>query len=253
MLAVAVMFALGSAQTTPRKSGFAWQVTRLDLWGFNAVTTFCPYAGPMMLKAVATTKDGRYETAPYTSGFAPLPDEALVWRADLGTAGPGARYTPSNDIFAPLLRDVTITASLRDRPSVKATLSLKANYGCGVMVDLRGAAGTAPGGRGGNGRTAHVALAYLQGIDRVVAVARVTIPEQPGWTAYYVLEPGGKPLTVNVSGGAGGAGGPTGDGGAGGDGGTVIVQHDAKHPELAALVYVDTRGGDGGFAGNATG
>jgi hypothetical protein len=55
-----------------------------------------------------------------------------------------------------------------------------------------------------------------------------------------------------TDGGNGGDGGPGGDGGQGGDGGTggsVELIYDARFPELADRVYLDTRGGGGGSAG----
>ncbi|MBX3162077.1 MAG: hypothetical protein KF773_39305, partial [Deltaproteobacteria bacterium] len=46
--------------------------------------------------------------------------------------------------------------------------------------------------------------------------------------------------------GSSGSDGRTGHGGDGGHGGMVVVHYDARHPELARLVELDTRGGRGG-------
>lgn len=97
------------------------------------------------------------------------------------------------------------------------------------VIDARGGAG----GGGGQG------IMGTSGIDGVAGAAGIDGSECGDGTP-------GQPGTPGT---AGGPGGPGANGGPGGVGGRVLVQYDARFPELATHVQVRVDGGEAGAAG----
>jgi hypothetical protein len=225
------------------------------------------------VNVVARMKDGRRKRTS-GSGREKLPWRELVVRFDGRDVEQGRVVMPS-DPRETLDRAVPLRVYLADRGEVSWEGIVTARYDCVYTADFSGASGavgdnwvrysgddgddgwdtTRPGerggdggdgrhgqhggdgGDGGDGGTVTVQWGTLDhhGVSMITAVAKGTVPGRSTEPQWFLIDPNGGSLVVDVRGGAGGAGEdgqPGGDGGNGGDG------------------EPDGRGGDGGDGGH---
>lgn len=239
----------------------------------------------------------------------------VQWSASSGRINKLGYLEMPADSLQAVQQEVTLTAAAEGRPEVSARVTLQPDFACERTVNFRGEPGEhgdsgeqggwgyngsqgnphggmggmggpgGPGGPGGDALPVEVALAYVSspryGKQVLARVEQVGGPKK----AWYLLDPAGPPLTVDVSGGSGGAGGsggqggsggfgysentvgyccngPGGDGGPGGNGGVggnggrggvVTVKFDSRFPELRERVRIVNGPGPGGEAGWAGG
>ena len=191
----------------------------------------------------------------------------------------------------------TLEVFLKDRPEVASTTTVTPRYDCSFVADFSGRPGEDgrddrffertgwDGVDGGHGQPGGSATAYavaVEGADgRTLLQVRVSGKRngEDRRDLFFLVDPAGGQLTVDVRGGVGGAGeaghegddgddgperddgtqdrgddgehgGDGGDGGDGGPGGSGFVVLDAGAQKYAGHIVVDSRGGDGGLAGD---
>ena len=164
-------------------------------------------------------------------------------------------------------------------PQLVADLSMPVDFHCSQTLALRGQPGAAgangsAGQQGGMGGQVQISVGRLN-THAHGAVIFARVDSALGRT-YYLLQPGGGALVVDLSGGDGGRGGeglhaqveyrdtdsqgnvdrsqityqgPPGPGGAGGPGGSAVIRVDANDRLLAQAVKVYNPGGPGGRGG----
>jgi hypothetical protein len=250
--------------------------------------SICPSATtPAQLLVSATMRDGRqFATATHYRGGMVwneehgLPHDRFRISASAGVVTPIALYQPPTAAMA-FAETKTIDFRVDDlaQPGLFATVSIPVDFRCGASLALRGRNG-GEGSNGSAGQTGEmggsveVAVAHLDSqAHGDLLLARV---DGPTGRLYYLLQPGGAPLTIDVSGGDGGKGGeglkaavglsssnsygdrsqdtlsyegPPGPGGQGGEGGTATIYVDGGDRLLASAIRVINAGGRGGPAG----
>ncbi|WP_263451264.1 collagen-like triple helix repeat-containing protein [Hyalangium gracile] len=292
----------------------AKDVEAIELATTDGSTTYCQGGKPPALRLVLTGKGNRHEGAQDGKGLQYF--KMVQWSASLGTISEGGEWSFVADTAKAAQQPVVITATAVDKPTVTAQLTLTPDFKCERVANFQGEEGQqgkqgqqgafaqissstqrnggnggmgGPGGPGGPGKDAlpvEVALTYVKHPEQgQLVLVRV---KQVGGSrkAYYVLDPAGPPLTVDVSGGRGGQGGfggsgnmgyqgysestsgeccngnggDGGDGGSGGPGGTggkggaVTVKFDGKQAALKERVRIVNgpgAAGPGGYGGGA--
>lgn len=263
------------------------QLTGLTLSAHENASV-CPSANPpLQLVASAQGPDGRSVATPtsHRQGTPWFEEHGLPWPrfrfyASHGTVSPVAFYAPPPDAFA-LAEQKTVEFTVEDlaRPGMRATTTVPVEFRCGASLAFRGQVG-ADGSNGGGGYpgapggSVEISLGRLQSqAHGTLILARV---RGPSGVAYHLLAPGGRGISLDLTGGAGGAGGegaraqinytdrnrhgdvdhgrisyvgPPGPGGQGGAGGSAVIRVDANDRLLANVVQVFNTGGAGGAAG----
>ncbi|HTL34834.1 MAG TPA: hypothetical protein VL326_17015 [Kofleriaceae bacterium] len=256
--------------------------------GLAEGSSICPASNPpAQLIVTGTMRDGRQlaTATHYRGGMVwneehGLPHERFRITASAGAVTPIALYEAPTAAMA-LAETKTIDFRVDDlaQPGLFATVSVPVDFKCGASLALRGRNG-GEGSNGSAGQTGEmggsveVAVAHLDSqAHGDLLLARV---DGPTGRLYYLLQPGGAPLTIDVSGGDGGKGGeglkaavgytstnnygdssrdtlsyegPPGPGGQGGEGGTATIFVDAGDRLLASAIRVINAGGRGGPAG----
>ena len=219
----------------------------------------------------------------------------LVVRLDGRNFEDGAIALPA-DPRESMGKQYTLEIFLKDRPEVAFHSTVVPRYNCAFVADFSGRPGEvaessgflvryggdgAPGGHGDHGGSATAYVTTTECPDgRTCLSARVTGSLNQGTQghAFFLIDPEGGSLTVDVRGGAGGAGergeegepgddgeehsdgstgrgqdggggGNGGDGGDGGDGGSAVVLLDPSAAPYRDRVSVDSRGGAPGPGG----
>lgn len=240
----------------------------------------------VLLVVTAVTKDGkRLRSATGADTEGKLDPKAFVFATNVGTVDRTGMLTmPANPLAA--LAPVEVTVHHKDASTPVARAALTFRFDCEQSTSFAGGDGAyggehyqyygsgqaAPsgyngspggnGGDGGSGASVDIHIGWLDvGDGRRFAIADVTDGSR---RELYLLDPQGKGLTVDVSGGAGGAGGygqpgevagnyqdpgtaggNGGNGGNGGDAGTATVY--AEDDSLGQLLWIKA---DPGAAGN---
>lgn len=262
------------------------QLAQIGVAPADGATSICPGA-PFQVVVTGTTTDGHQLATPtsYRGGTVWYEEHGLPWArfrltASIGGMSPAAIYTPPPSVFqlaeAP---DVELRVQDLAQPTLTASMHVPVDFRCGQTLALRGQRGGAgangsAGQSGGAGASVQIAMGRLNTrAHGSLILARV---DSPVGRNYYVLEPGGAALVVDLAGGDGGRGGeglhaqlrytdtdssgytdeskityegPPGPGGAGGPGGMAVIQVDASDRLLAHAVKVFNPGGPGGEGG----
>jgi len=260
--------------------------------GLAEGSSICPAQDPPAQMLVsATMADGRqFATATHYRGGMVwneehgLPHDRFRITASAGAVTPIALYQPPTAAMA-FAETSTVDVRVDDlaQPGLFASAQLPVDFKCGASVAFRGR----NGGEGSNGSAGQigeaggnvdVAVAHLASqAHGDLLLARV---DGPTGRLYYLLQPGGAPLTIDLTGGDGGRGGegmrasvgytstnsygdssrdtlsyqgPPGPGGAGGVGGTATIHVDASDRLLASAIHVINGGGRGGPPGQGNG
>jgi len=243
---------------------------------------------PVVVVVTATTKDGKQvRTAIGEDTQGKLDPKLFVFKTTIGKIDrTGMLRLPANPLA--MLGPAEVTVHHKDAAKPAARTALTFRFDCEASTSFRGGDGAyggehyqyygtgnaAPsgsdggpggmGGSGGNGASVEIHVGWLDvGDGRRLALADVTDGSR---REFYLLDPQGKGLVVDVSGGAGGAGGygqsggvsgnyedPGTAGGTGGDGGnggnagsaTVFVEDES----LNQLIWVKADPGAGGNGG----
>lgn len=157
--------------------------------------------------------------------------------------------------------EYTLEVFLADRPEMAVTTTVQARYDCDYVADFSGQPGESgehtglfvrsgrDGDDGGHGGQGGEAAAYVNAMEhqgKNLLQVRVT-GTRSGQTLnqYYLLDPSGGSLTIDVSGGPGGVGGSGADGE---DGDDADVDDDGEQGWGEDGEYGGD-GGDGGFGG----
>ena len=275
-------------QTTPAAPAMAppAQLRQIALAPADGATAICPGA-PFQVVVTGTAADGRQLATPtsYRGGAVWYEEHGLPWQrfqisSSVGSITPAAMFAPPPSIFT-LAETTTVAVHAVDlaNPQLTADASFPVDFHCAQALSLRGQPGT-PGANGSSGQQGGMGGQVEIRIGRLatrahgnVILARV---DSALGRNYYLLQPGGGALVVDLAGGPGGAGGeglhasleyrdtdsegnvdrssvtyqgPPGPGGAGGPGGSAIVRVDGSDRLLVQAVKVYNPGGPGGEGG----
>ena len=262
------------------------QLQRIALVPGDNATAICPGA-PFQVVVTGTTTDGRQLATPtsYRGGLAWFEEHGLPWQrfqlsSSVGAISPAALFLPPPSIFT-LAETTTVAVHAVDlaNPRLVADAQFPVDFHCAQSVALRGQPGGggvngSAGQQGGMGGQVEIRVGRINTrAHGAVILARV---DSALGRNYYLLQPGGGALVVDLSGGPGGAGGeglrasityrdtdsegntdrseatyqgPPGPGGAGGPGGTALIRVDGSDRLLAQAVKVYNPGGAGGEGG----
>jgi hypothetical protein len=262
------------------------QLRAIGLAPADGATSICPGA-PFQVVVTGTSSDGRQLATPtsYRGGTVWYEEHGLPWQrfqitASVGAITPAAMFSPPPSIFT-LAETASVHLHAVDlaNPQLAADLDMPVDFHCAQALALRGQPGAAgangsSGQQGGMGGQVQISIGRLNTrAHGAVILARV---DSALGRNYYLLQPGGGALVVDLSGGEGGAGGeglhaaieyrdtdsqgnvdrsevtyqgPPGPGGAGGPGGTAVIHVDASDRLLAQAVKVYNPGGRGGAGG----
>lgn len=265
------------------------QLRQIGLAPADGATSICPGA-PFQVVVTGTATDGRTLATPtsYRGGAVWYEEHGLPWQrfqisSNVGSITPAAMFAPPPSIFT-LAETSAVQLHAVDlaNPQLTADLSMPVDFHCGQTLALRGQPGAAgangsAGQQGGMGGQVQISVGRIN-THAHGAVIFARVDSALGRT-YYLLQPGGGALVVDLSGGEGGAGGegmhaqveyrdtdsqgnvdrsqvtyqgPPGPGGAGGPGGNAVIRVDASDRLLAQAIKVYNPGGAGG-AGGANG
>lgn len=262
------------------------QLQRIALAPADNATAICPGA-PFQVVVSGVTTDGRQLATPtsYRGGLAWFEEHGLPWQrfqlsASVGAMSPAALFVPPPSIFS-LAETQTVSIHAVDlaNPRVVADAQFPVDFHCAQALALRGQPGGggvngAAGQQGGMGGQVEIRVGRINTrAHGAVILARV---DSALGRNYYLLQPGGGALVVDLAGGPGGRGGeglrasityrdtdsqgntdrseatyqgPPGPGGAGGPGGTALIRVDGSDRLLAQAVKVYNPGGAGGEGG----
>lgn len=271
----------------------AKKVKTVRVVGAQEGLALCPgISTPLTVRAKQTngkvrTTDGR--------GREGLGWGELVVRLDQRNFEDGAVALPA-DPRESMGKTYALEVFLKDRPEIGFQTTVVPRYDCAFVADFSGSAGSvqdntgfldrygldgAPGGHGDHGGTATAYVTTTEGPDgQTFLQARVTGSFNQGSQrhAFFLIDPAGGSLRVDVGGGPGGAGergtdgrdgddgeefadgsegrgddggpgGNGGDGGDGGDGGSAVVLMDPSASAYRQQVTVSVRGGAPGPGG----
>jgi len=276
------------APTTPAEAPPAApaQLARIGLQPADGATAICPGA-PFQVLVTGTDTAGRQLATPtsYRGGTVWYEEHGLPWArfritSNIGSITPAAMFTPPPSIFQ-LAETASVELRVQDlaQPNLTSALTVPVDFHCAQALALRGQEG-APGANGSAGQMGGAGGAVQISVGRLTtrahgAVILARVDSALGRN-YYLLQPGGGALVVDLGGGPGGAGGeglrasvqytdtyadgqtdqsrvtyegPPGPGGAGGAGGTAIIRVDASDRLLAQAIKVYNPGGPGGAGG----
>lgn len=144
---------------------------------------------------------------------------------------------------------ITLTAVVKDNPSVKTSVTLAPDYTCGPAYYNTGANGNQgmndrdPGQPGADGGEMTVTLKRVKSKSGKALV----LAQFQTWRQVY--DGGSAKLMVSAVGGDGGQGGDCQKGGDGGNGGKITIRYEASHADLKDTVDVHNEGGHGGAGG----
>lgn len=276
----------GPALPPPMQPAPPAQLRQIGLAPADGATAICPGA-PFQVVVTGTATDGRTLATPtsYRGGTVWYEEHGLPWQrfqitSSVGSITPAAMFAPPPSIFT-LAETSAVQLHAVDlaNPQLVADLSMPVDFHCGQTLALRGQPGAAgangsSGQQGGMGGQVQISVGRLN-THAHGAVIFARVDSALGRT-YYLLQPGGGALVVDLSGGAGGGGGeglhaqveyrdtdsqgnvdrsqityqgPPGPGGAGGPGGSAVIRVDASDRLLAQAVKVFNPGGAGGTGG----
>jgi hypothetical protein len=246
-------------------------------------TSVCPGAvTPVQLVVAGTTRDGRQLATPtsFRQGQPWLEEHGLPWARFAVTASAGM-VTPI-DLYVPppSMLDLVETSHVELRaqdlaqPGLVTSAQVPVDFKCGALLAMRGRNGGDGGTAGSPGASVEVRVGRLTSrVHGPLILARV---DSYLGRFYYLLAPGGAPLTIDLRGGDGGAGGsgertqlgysgtnaygdpvgasldiqaPAGQGGAGGQGGAAVILVDKTDRLLASAIRIVNMGGNGGAPG----
>jgi hypothetical protein len=301
-----------AAAEAKKKEPSAENLQAVELATTDGSTTYCQGGQPPKLRIVVTVEGIKHEGIQGGKGRELF--KLLQWSTNVGQISNQGEWEFLPDSLQAAQQEVVITAAAA-KPGLSAQLKLAPDFKCERTADFRGEQGKegergragsfgsgsnsvqqagghgsdgGPGGPGGPGADAlpvEVAVGSTKHPQQgQLVVVRV---QQVGGTkkAYYLLDPAGAPLTVNVSGGTGGTGGyggqggdgshghseytsgqccngsggnggngaPGGTGGIGGRGAAVTVKLDSKQPALKERIRVVNgpgSAGEGGLGGS---
>jgi hypothetical protein len=275
------------APTTPAaQAAPPAQLRQIGLAAADGATAICPGA-PFQVVVTGTAVDGRTVATPtsYRGGAVWYEEHGLPWQrfqitSSVGSMTPAAMFAPPPSIFTLAeTRTVQLHAVDLANPQLTADLSVPVDFHCGQTLALRGQAGVpgangSAGQQGGMGGEVQISVGRLNTrAHGAVIFARV---DSALGRNYFLLQPGGGALVVDLGGGDGGRGGegmhaqveyrdtdsqgnvdrsqvtyqgPPGPGGAGGPGGSAVIRVDASDRLLAQAVTVYNPGGAGGAGG----
>jgi hypothetical protein len=276
----------GPALPPPQQAAPPAQLAQIGLMPADGATAICPGA-PFQVVVTATDTRGRKLATPtsYRGGAVWYEEHGLPWArfrltSNVGGITPAAMFVPPPSIFdLAETKAVELRAQDLAQPNLTAAISVPVDFHCGQALALRGqqgASGTngAAGQMGGAGGQVNIAIGRLD-TRAHGSVILVRVDSGLGRN-YYLLQPGGGALVVDLSGGPGGAGGeglhasmqytdtnsdgttdqskityqgPPGPGGSGGAGGSALIRIDASDRLLAQAVKVYNPGGPGGEGG----
>ncbi len=257
--------------TTPAPASA--HLTQIQLVAANDAKAICPGAAFQLIVTAADTTGRRLATpTSYRRGQIRYENHGLPWQrfrltASVGSITPAAIFTAPLNIFTLAeTADVEVTAQDLVQPSLTSTLRVPVDFRCEQLFTLRGDPGAfgqtgSVGGDGFAGGQVQVSVGRLNTrAHGALILARVDSLLGP---RYYLLQPGGAALVVDLSGGEGGEGGEgvmttsyqrqPGPGGGGGAGGMASIRIDGSDPLLARAVIVYNPGGRGGAGGTNRG
>lgn len=262
------------------------QLQHIALAPADGATAICPGA-PFQVVVTGTTTDNRQLATPtsYRGGLAWFEEHGLPWQrfqltASVGGMTPAAMFVPPPSIFT-LAETASVAIHAVDlaNPRLVADAQFPVDFHCAQSLALRGQPGSSgangsAGQQGGMGGQVEIRVGRINTrAHGAVILARV---DSSLGRTYYLLQPGGGALVVDLSGGAGGHGGeglraslqyrdtdadgnvdhsevtyqgPPGPGGAGGPGGSAVIRVDGSDRLLAQAVKVYNPGGPGGEGG----
>jgi hypothetical protein len=262
------------------------QLTQIGLAAGDGATAICPGV-PFQVVVTGTDRTGRQLATPtsYRGGAIWYEEHGLPWQrfrltASVGGITPAAMFAPPPSIFT-LAETAAVQVTAQDlaQPNLTAQIRVPVDFHCGQAIAFRGQDGAmgangSEGGAGGMGGQVQISVGRLETrAHGSVIVARV---DSAFGRSYYLLQPGGGPLVVDLTGGNGGHGGegmrasvqstdtnaygetsrsnvtyqgPPGPGGAGGAGGSALIRVDGNDRLLAQAVKVYNPGGAGGEGG----
>jgi hypothetical protein len=252
-----------AAAAAKKKVPTAENLQAVELATADGSTTYCQGGKPPKLRLVVTVEGSTHEGIQEGKGQELF--KLLQWSASVGKISNEGEWEFLADSPKAALHEVVITAAAA-KPGLSAQLKLAPDFKCERTADFRGepgkegergmtgnsgSAGTSaqqagghgsdggpggPGGPGGDALPVEVAVGSMshpqQGQLVLVRMQQVGGKKK----AYYLLDPTGAPLTVDVSGGAGGKGGYGGQGGMGAIG----------HGEYTSGQCCNGSGGNGG-------
>jgi hypothetical protein len=246
----------------------------------------CPGAmTPMQMVVAGMTSDGRQLATPtsFRQGQPWLEEHGLPWARFSVTASAGM-VTPI-DLYVPppSMLDLVETSHVefraqdRAQPGLVTSTQVPVDFKCGAFLAMRGRTGGEGGIAGSPGASVEVRVGRLTSrVHGPLILARV---DSYLGRFYYLLAPGGAPLTIDLRGGDGGPGGSgertqlgysgydrhgdpvgasldiqasPGQGGAGGQGGAAVIHVDKTDRLLASAIRVINTGGNGGAPGENT-
>ena len=262
------------------------QLRQIALAPADGATAICPGA-PFQVVVTGTTADGRQLATPtsYRGGAVWYEEHGLPWQrfqitSSVGSITPAAMFAAPPSIFT-LAETTSVQLHAVDlaNPRNVADLAMPVDFHCGQLLAMRGQPGAAgangsAGQQGGMGGQVQISIGRINTrAHGAVILARV---DSAMGRNYYLLQPGGGALVVDLTGGAGGTGGegmhqrieyrdtdsqgntdrsaitydgPPGPGGAGGPGGSATILVDANDRLLAQAIKVYNGGGAGGEGG----
>ena len=262
------------------------QLQRIALAPADGASAICPGA-PFQVVVAGTTTDGRQLATPtsYRGGLAWFEEHGLPWQrfqlsASVGAISPAALFLPPPSIFT-LAETTAVSVHAVDlaNPRLVADAQFPVDFHCAQSLALRGQPGGggvngSAGQQGGMGGQVEIRVGRINTrAHGAVILARV---DSALGRNYYLLQPGGGALAIDLSGGPGGHGGeglrasityrdtdsqgnvdrsevsyqgPPGPGGAGGPGGTALIRVDGSDRLLAQAIKVYNPGGAGGDGG----
>ncbi len=262
------------------------QLRQIALAPADGATSICPGA-PFQVVVTGTDTAGRQLATPtsYRGGTVWYEEHGLPWQrfrltTSVGGMTPAAMFAPPPSVFT-LAETAAVQVTAQDlaQPNLTAQMSMPVDFRCGQALALRGQPGAmgangSAGGMGGAGGQVQISVGRLDTrAHGAVILARV---DSALGRNYYLLQPGGGALVVDLTGGDGGTGGeglraslqytdtnaygetdqskvtyqgPPGPGGAGGAGGSALIRVDGNDRLLAQAVKVYNPGGSGGEGG----
>ena len=193
------------------------QLRQIGLAPADGATAICPGA-PFQVVVTGTATDGRTLATPtsYRGGAVWYEEHGLPWQrfqitSSVGSITPAAMFAPPPSIFT-LAETSAVQLHAVDlaNPQLVADLSMPVDFHCGQTLALRGQPGAAgangsSGQQGGMGGQVQISVGRMN-THAHGAVIFARVDSALGRT-YYLLQPGGGALVVDLSGGAGGGGG----------------------------------------------
>lgn len=276
----------GPALPPPPQAAPPAQLASIGLSPADGATAICPGA-PFQVLISGSDTTGRQLATPtsYRGGTVWYEEHGLPWArfritTNVGGMTPAAMFVPPPSIFD-LAETKAIEVRAQDlaQPNLTSAITVPVDFHCGQSLALRGQQG-APGANGSAGQMGGAGGQVNISIGRLNtrahgALILVRVDSGLGRN-YYLLQPGGGALVVDLSGGPGGLGGeglraslqytdtnangdtdqskityqgPPGPGGSGGAGGTALIRVDGSDRLLAQAIKVYNPGGQGGEGG----